>query len=121
MVQQVASAGGMPAASEQAPVGPPQGGPQGAPDAAPAQLDSMIQQQQGVPPEQKRQMALQKLLKLRAAIDQMIRILQGQASGQPPQWMAKQEATEMARAPGHPGIPSWMAGQGGAPQEGGGV
>jgi len=68
-----------------------------APTTAPAELDAELQAQQGVSPEQKRQLALQKLLRLRAAIDQMIRILQGQQQGQPAAWM-QQEAAQQPSA-----------------------
>lgn len=113
MVQQI-STGGVPAAAEIA--GGPTGGvpPTGAPQATPADLDAAIQQQQGMPPEQKRQIALQKLLRLRAAIDNMIRILQGQQTGQPPGWMGGGQAQPSPTA-----TPAWTGG--GVPPAGGGA
>ena len=100
----------MPAAMPQGAM-PPEGAmPVGAPpNTAPAELDAVLQQQAGMSPEQKKQMALQKLLKLRAAIDAMIRILQGQQQGQPPAWMQGGAApTAAPAAVGPTGAPIGM-------------
>lgn len=114
MVNQMVSQQGIPGATELPPAAAPASGgapaPGGGPEASPAELEAVLQQQQGMSPEAKRQAALQKLLRLRAAIDQLIRILQGQQAGQPPGWMTG-GGTQQRVEPtgGAPRMPQWAA------------
>lgn len=81
------------------------------PESSPAELQAVLQQQQGLTPEMKRQQALQKLLRLRAAIDALIRILQGQQGGQPPAWMGQGAApTSPGGGAAPPQAPGWQGG-----------